>query len=376
MSFKHKPTLDKEEYGYQKINKIIKLTFGYPYSNDILEQIDFLTKRIMMPFIEKYDIPKFEKVLLSEGIKRDLGATILAIVSETIDTPHWELSYDKINPSTLFKTNKEYERGIQKMVQKIKAGLPEEIIKDNNKNTLLTIKLTLALNNEMCNKKKSLEKEMLIKIKCSDVLLAHVIWGPDNEEKLEKIKEVKEISKKIVDKVKSYYPELNNENNFFADFIYNQLCDNIINTTVEVFKTTLKDMSGTEKAKMIIPQIKECPALMITPSQLHSEIDKYIDKIHTICINPYIYEIANGIKMSLIEEGVIEEDDMPNTPEMIKLFGTFKVSVINLKTAIVDTILADVNMSEKVRTKQVIFDSPILNEKLSNNRLNTDEYTL
>lgn len=377
MTFNHKPILDKENYGCERVNNSIRLTFGHPYSQDIIEQLDFLSKRIMIPFTQKYNIPNAEKVLLSEGIKRDLGATILSIVSESIDTPYWTLSYEEINPSFLFDTSKEFERGIQKMIQKVMAGLPSEIVNNKDKNNLLMIRLSLALNNEMCRKKKALEAEMLPELKTPERILSYIILGENEEEKQEKVNEVKKISENIINKVKAYYPQLNNCDSFFSNFSYEQMCENVIYTTADIFKATMEDIKNAENPKMIIPIKKECPALQTTTENLHREIDKDINKIHDICIKPHIVHIAANASATLLDEGIIEdESEIVNRPEIMKLYGMFKISSTNLRTAIIDTILQDINISEKIRNHQIEITNPILNDILSNPQAKIDDYSL
>jgi hypothetical protein len=155
------------------------------------------------------------------------------------------------------------------------------------------------------------------------------------------------------------------------------MCENVIYTTIDIFKATMEDIQDIEKSKMIVPIKRECPALQTTTKNLHREIDKDINKIHEICIKPHIVHIAASTSATLLDEGIIEdESEIANRPEIIKLYGMFKISSTNLRTAIIDTILQDINISEKIRNHQMEITNPILNDILSNPQAKIDDYSL
>ena len=270
MNFNHKLILNQSGITSPEIHNFIELTFGQPYSKDISEQLKFLSKTILTPHIEKEHFSHIDKVLLSREIERDLGATILSIISGTIDTPNWNFTYDKINPATLSDINPQYERAIQKTIQKVMAGLPNSITNDSTKKKLLNFRLSLALNNEMCLKSNTLHE--ISQINTPDKILSKIILEENEEIKNQKVKTVIQLYENIIENTFNHCPTMKKLHPTTFSFIKSQTFENLIDGTCRVLQKGIDNLSDTEHFNILSPVNKNPPILKISMDSLHKNI--------------------------------------------------------------------------------------------------------
>lgn len=353
MYFSDKKILDKKSITINNVESLMEQTFGSPNSDIILDNISLLSNNIMTQFSLVNELDEKSRTVLLDEINRDLGATVLSIMSEVIDTADWNLPYEKMNPSKLYPTSDIYEKPIEDLVQNIIKNLPERVSRHEGNSKFLAIKLSIALNNEACQKEKGLNTEIknaleptnpLLTIK--DIFLSYC----KEEAKDVKADEVLALYIDIIEKSVDCSPELyTSVNGELLASIKRNIFEDLVSATYEIHKETMADVENTEESKVLIPNAKTPSVLKVSPDDLHEVLHDNIDKLHELCIEPHISLLAVKELKAISEYDSLENsDDLMKYPELIKLYTLTQVSSLNLHTAIHDCILKSISISAEI----------------------------